>query len=121
MMEWISVKDRLPECCEGVLVAGKGMHGLYVVQMASIYCSDKQWHWFTADTETDQKGISAPWADITSWIEIEDIEYWMAIPSTYDLDNPKNDQPDRSKREDVDERHNCPWHSTCRDINVSCK
>lgn len=99
-MKWISIKDKLPEFCEGVLVAGKGMHGTYVVQLASIYCGDKLWHWFTNDTETTRVGISAPWSDITSWIEIEDIEYWMEIPSTYHLDNPNIDQPDRSKREE---------------------
>ena len=111
-MEWISVKDRLPEHCEGVLVCGKGAlsgsHNIYVMQFAELFCGDNKWHFTSNFNESE---VTAPYSDCGDVLHIDNIEYWSELP-------PQPNQPERSKREDSQEcEMRCSEHcgNTVRD------
>ncbi len=77
-MEWISVKDRMPDTCEGVLVCGKGSLGEMVIQIAEVFCGDKKWQWIACDGDE----IIAPYSDMTCMLKLNDVTHWMPLPET---------------------------------------
>jgi hypothetical protein len=63
--EWISVKDRLPEVGQKVLVCDVDPDSDYGIKVLSLECDEKGTYWDDGDG----------W-----WFEPEDMSHWMPLP-----------------------------------------
>lgn len=63
--EWISVKDRLPEVGQKVLVCDVGPDSDHGIRALSLECDEKGTYWDDGDG----------W-----WFEPEDMSHWMPLP-----------------------------------------
>jgi hypothetical protein len=70
--EWISVKDRLPEVGQNVLVCDVGPDSDYGIRVLSLECDEKGTYWDDGDG----------W-----WFEPEDMSHWMPLPEPPEMNN----------------------------------
>lgn len=74
-MEWISVKDRLPDdgqrclCCQVIAYNGTGYHGLYYFHISKV-------------SESGQRIENAFWGNDSEWGDyfMDNITHWMPLP-----------------------------------------
>jgi hypothetical protein len=79
-MKWISIKDKLPESCDWVLVSGKGEVAYrYTMQFARYTCGNtRKWEFIG----TNSNFIETPYSDCGSGLYLDKIEYWSYLPDT---------------------------------------
>lgn len=77
--EWVSVKDRLPENFQTVLMARTD---------GTIYC-----HMYCENTQTDGCWVD----DYLNWFSVYDVTHWMPLPEP-----PTEEYKPRHMREEID-------------------
>jgi hypothetical protein len=79
-VKWISIKDKLPSHCDGVLVCGYNPDiNAALISFAKIDCGTKKWRFFN---EQDAEVIMVPYSDCGWEMYLSSIEYWAYLPKT---------------------------------------